>query len=138
MSLTVCSFEDNRHLNQFRPLSENKIKITGFESKTRGRETQASRTVLELERLHIYYCCWIHQGDKPIEKYMSPDLQLQLGPGGDTGELFNLESCLLIRQYSCCRDEGSGKSTYKFIVVRSRSRSFCHTNIKSLLTSLKA
>lgn len=47
---------------------------------------------------HVHHCCWIHKGNKPIEKYTSPDLQLQLGPWEQMDELFNLTTCLLILQ----------------------------------------
>lgn len=30
--------------------------------------------------IRIHHSCWIHNGDKPIGTYTSPDLQLQLGP----------------------------------------------------------
>lgn len=54
------------------------------------------------------------------------------------GELFNLASCLLIRQYGWSGDEKGGESIHKLTVVRRRSTSCSHRKIKSLLTRLKA
>jgi len=69
-------------------------KITGFELESNPKKEEFFYNLQTLQHVHIHHSCWIHKGNKPIEKYTCPDLQLQLGPEGEMDELFNLASCL--------------------------------------------